>query len=277
VVELEPRGSPLFRIIDAPLWHRVRHNPLDFLCQVIPPESPRCASDSDFLRQYDDSMARMVHALTTPDTWFNRHYPGYRDGPVAYFCAEFGLHAFGADLFRRPRRAGRRSLQVGFRSRRADDRRRMFYIKGYFDQRLRLDGWQQDSDEEYDVTRTPLEPVVGPNREPVLATVETAGRPVQVRAWRHHGRPDPVYLLDNQSRGQPPRRPGPDEQLYAGGPALRLRQEWILGAGGGAGAPRHRHQSVGVARHEGHAAFMMLERIRSMPSRACRSPRLCVR
>ena len=35
----------------------------------------------------------------------------------------------------------------------------LFYMKGYFDQRLRLDGWQEDSDEEYDVSLTPLVPV----------------------------------------------------------------------------------------------------------------------
>ena len=252
----------LFRIIDAPLWHRVRHNPLDFLCQVDPARVAACASDSDFLRQYDDSMARMVHALTTPDTWFNRHYPGYRDGPVAYFCAEFGLHASV------PIYSGGLGVLAGDHCKSASDLGvpmigvGLFYIKGYFDQRLRLDGWQQDSDEEYDVTRTPLEPVVGPNREPVLATVETAGRPVQVRAWRIMVGRIPVYLLDTNLEANHPDDRGLMNKLYAGGPALRLRQEWILGAGG-----VRVLRAIGINpsvwhANEGHAAFMMLERIR---------------
>ncbi|HZE74092.1 MAG TPA: alpha-glucan family phosphorylase [Gemmatimonadales bacterium] len=252
----------LFRIIDAPLWHRVRHNPLDFLCQVDPARVAACASDSDFLRQYDDSMARMVHALTTPDTWFNRHYPGYHDGPVAYFCAEFGLHASV------PIYSGGLGVLAGDHCKSASDLGvpmigvGLFYIKGYFDQRLRLDGWQQDSDEEYDVTRTPLEPVVGPNREPVLATVETAGRPVQVRAWRIMVGRIPVYLLDTNLEANHPDDRGLMNKLYAGGPALRLRQEWILGAGG-----VRVLRAIGINpsvwhANEGHAAFMMLERIR---------------
>ena len=252
----------LFRAIDPPLWHRVRHNPLDFLCQVDPARVAACASDSDFLRQYDEVMARMAHALTTPDTWFNRYYPDFQDGPVAYFCAEFGLHATV------PIYSGGLGVLAGDHCKSASDLGvpivgvGLFYIKGYFDQRLRLDGWQEDSDEEYDISRTPLEPVVGPNRESVLATVETAGRPVQVRAWRIMVGRIPVYLLDTNLETNHPDDRGLMNKLYAGGPALRLRQEWILGAGG-----VRVLRAVGINpsvwhANEGHAAFMMLERIR---------------
>src|SRR6185503_3763970 len=138
----------------------------------------------------------------------------------------------------------------------------LFYMKGYFDQRLRLDGWQQDSDEEYDITRTPLEPVLGPNHEPILATVETAGRPVYVRAWRVMVGRIPVYLLDTNVEMNHPADRGLMNKLYAGGPALRLQQEWILGAGG-----VRVLRALGINpsvwhANEGHAAFMMIERMR---------------
>ena len=58
----------------------------------IPPAIAACASDSDFLRRYDDVMARLAHGTTSPDTWFAQRYPGLDGRPVAYFCAEFGLH-----------------------------------------------------------------------------------------------------------------------------------------------------------------------------------------
>jgi starch phosphorylase len=252
----------LFRSIDAPLWHQVRHNPLDFLCQVDPARIAAAASQSDFLRQYDEVMSRMAHALTSTDTWFNRHYPGYADGPVAYFCAEFGLHASV------PIYSGGLGVLAGDHCKSASDLAvpmvgvGLFYMKGYFDQRLRLDGWQQDSDEEYDITRTPLEPVLGPNHEPILATVETAGRPVYVRAWRVMVGRIPVYLLDTNVEMNHPADRGLMNKLYAGGPALRLRQEWILGAGG-----VRVLRALGINpsvwhANEGHAAFMMIERIR---------------
>ena len=261
----EARG--LFRSIDPLLWHRVRHNPIDFLCQVDPARIAACASDADFLRQYDEVMGRMTHELTTPDTWFNRAYAGYSDGPLAYFCAEFGLHASV------PIYSGGLGVLAGDHCKSASDLGvpmigvGLFYMKGYFDQRLRLDGWQEDSDEEYDVSRTPLEPVLGPHREPFHATVETAGRPVQVRAWRMMVGRVPVYLLDTNLEANHPEDRLLMNKLYAGGPELRLRQEWILGAGG-----VRMLRAVGINpavwhANEGHAAFMMVERIRELTAR----------
>ncbi|HEV2083977.1 MAG TPA: DUF3417 domain-containing protein, partial [Gemmatimonadales bacterium] len=50
----------LFHSIDEALWHRTRHNPLELLCRVDPARIAACASDSDFLRRYDDVMERMA-------------------------------------------------------------------------------------------------------------------------------------------------------------------------------------------------------------------------
>jgi starch phosphorylase len=130
------------------------------------------------------------------------------------------------------------------------------YMKGYFDQRLRLDGWQEDSDDEYDISLTPLEPVSGPQGRPYLTTVETSGRPVHVRAWRMMVGRVPIYLLDTNLELNHPDDRGLMNKLYAGGPELRVRQEWILGVGGvrvlralGGGAPGPRPQRV----HHPHA------------------------
>ena len=77
-------------------------------------------------------------------------------------------------------------------------------MKGYFDQRLRVDGWQEDSDEEYDVSLTPVTLISGPNRQPFLTVVETSGRPVQVRAWRVMVGRVPLYLLDTNLEANHP-------------------------------------------------------------------------
>ena len=68
-------------------------------------------------------------------------------------------------------------------------------------------------------------------------------------------------------------------KLYAGGPELRLRQEWILGVGG---VRVLRAMGIDPAvwhANEGHAAFMMVERLRELivagailPGRRARGP-----
>ena len=252
----------LFRSIDPALWHLTRHNPLELLCRVDPARIAACASDADFLRRYDAVMARMQHETSSGDTWFAEANPDLDGRPVAYFCAEFGLHSSV------PIYSGGLGVLAGDHCKAASDLGvplvgvGLFYMKGYFDQRLRLDGWQEDSDEEYDVTLTPLEPVPGPRNQPYLAVVETSGRPVHVRAWRMMVGRAPIILLDTNLELNHADDRELMNKLYAGGPELRVRQEWILGVGG-VRVLRAMGIDPGVWHaNEGHAAFMMIERIR---------------
>ena len=258
----EARG--LFQSIDEPLWRDTRHNPLELLCRVDPARIAACASDSDFLRRYDDVMERMAREADHGDTWFARNYPDLNRGPVAYFCAEFGLHSSV------PIYSGGLGVLAGDHCKSASDLGvpmvgvGLFYRKGYFDQRLTLDGWQEDSDVEYDVSATPLVPVPESSHQPWLTTVETFGRPVHVRAWRMMVGRVPIYLLDTNLEANHPEDRGLMNKLYAGGPELRLRQEWILGVGG---VRVLRAMGIDPAvwhANEGHAAFMMIERLREL-------------
>jgi glycogen phosphorylase len=254
----------LFQSIDEPLWHYTRHNPLELLCRVDPARIAACASDSDFLRRYDDVMERMEREADHGETWFARNYPDLNGRPVAYFCAEFGLHNSV------PIYSGGLGVLAGDHCKAASDLGvpmvgvGLFYRKGYFDQRLTLDGWQEDSDVEYDVSATPLTPVAASPHQPWLTTVQTFGRPVHVRAWKMMVGRVPIYLLDTNLEANHPEDRGLMNKLYAGGPELRLRQEWILGVGG-VRVLRSLGIDPGVWHaNEGHAAFMMVERLREM-------------
>ena len=254
----------LFQSIDVALWHHTGHNPLELLCRVEPARLAACASDSDFLRRYDAVMQRMEHEADHSDTWFARNYPDLNGRPVAYFCAEFGLHNSV------PIYSGGLGVLAGDHCKSASDLGvplvavGLFYRKGYFDQRLTLEGWQEDSDEEYDVSATPLVPVMGSGRQPWLTTVQTSGRPVHVRAWQVMVGRVPIYLLDTNLDANHPDDRGLMNKLYAGGPELRVRQEWILGVGG-VRVLRAMGIDPGVWHaNEGHAGFMFIERLREL-------------
>jgi starch phosphorylase len=53
-------------------------------------------------------------------------------------------------------------------------------------------------------------------------------------------------------------------KLYAGGPALRLRQEWLLGVGGVRVLRALKYDPSAWHANEGHASFMMVERVREL-------------
>ena len=254
----------LLRSIDPPMWRETRHNPIEMLREVSPSRLERLAHDPEFLARYDRVVNWVASDQQHDRTWFCRRYPELQTTPVAYFCAEFGLHNSVAIY------SGGLGILAGDHCKTASDLGLplvgigLSYMKGYFDQRLRADGWQEDSDEHVDPALTPLLEVRGPRGEPYLAVVETFGRPVHLRVWTMKVGRIPLYLLDTNLEENDPEDRMLLSKLYAGGPDLRLRQEWLLGVGG-----VRVLRAVGIDpgvwhANEGHAAFMLLERLREL-------------
>jgi starch phosphorylase len=261
------RARVLFALIDPVLWRITRHNPIALLRRVDPEKLEACAGDSQFLQLYEEVTAELERERTGSDTWFAHAFPGINAGPVAYFSAEFGLHnsvpiysgglgVLAGDHCKASSDLGIPLVAVG-----------PFYTKGYFDQKLRLDGWQEDSDDKFDPAITPIRPLKGPSGEAYLATVEADGRPVRVGAWRMKVGRVPIYLLDTDLEENHPEDRQLLHQLYSPGVELRLRQEWILGVGG-----VRVLRALGIEpsvwhANEGHAAFMPVERVRELTAK----------
>jgi len=254
----------LFRAIDQPLWHLTRHNPIELLLRVDPARLDGCAGDPGFMRRYDAVLEKLHRATSGTDTWYRRSHADLEDQPVAYFCAEFGFHNSV------PIYSGGLGVLAGDHCKAASDLGvplvavGLLYTKGYFDQRIRLDGRQEDAEEVFDPAVSPLIPVLGPGNEPHLAAIETSGRPVYVGAWRMMVGRVPVYLLDTRLERNDPEDRVLSDRLYAGGPGLRLRQEWILGVGGVRLLRAVGLDPGGWHANEGHTVFMFLERVREL-------------
>ena len=258
------RARELFRAIDANLWHRMRHNPLELLQRVEPGRLQAVSQDTTFLAQYDEVMASFATLESREETWFEEHHHALNGRPIAYFCAEFALHnsipvysgglgVLAGDHCKAASDLGVPLVAVG-----------LFYVKGYFDQHLRADGWQEDSDEVINTSTTPLAPVLGPGGEPSLVTLCSEGHEVHVGAWRLMVGRVPVYLLDTDLERNDPADRELSQKLYTGNPKLRLKQEWVLGVAG-----VRVLRALGIdpgAWHanEGHAAFMYVERLREL-------------
>ena len=254
----------LFRSIDPTLWRLTRHNPFALLRRVEPARLAACAADPEFLRQYDALMEQAAREASNAGTWYATTYPDLTSSTVAYFCAEFGLHNSV------PIYSGGLGILAGDQCKAASDLGvplvgiGLLYTRGYFDQRLRLDGWQEDADERFDVSLTPLERVLGPGGAPAVITVPTGGRAVGVGAWRVMVGRVPVYLLDTDLEQNDPADRELSHRLYGGAHDLRMRQEWILGVGGVRVLRALGLQPATWHANEGHAAFMLLERVREL-------------
>jgi glycogen phosphorylase len=254
----------LFRSIDPVLWHRTRHNPIAVLQQAGAARLAECATHPEFLRLYDAVREKAERDAQETDTWFARAAQDRPGGTVAYFCAEFGLHSSV------PIYAGGLGVLAGDHCKGASDLGvplvgvGLAYTKGYFDQVVGLDGWQQDASEPFNPAVTPLEWVENAEGGRRLVTIEMSGRRVHVGAWRMHVGRVPLYLLDTNLEGNDPADREISHALYAGGRMHRLRQEWLLGVGGVRVLRALGIDPAAWHANEGHAAFMMVERVREL-------------
>ncbi|MDP2957242.1 MAG: alpha-glucan family phosphorylase [Longimicrobiales bacterium] len=257
------RARWMLRAIDPVLWSATRHNPVAMLKRVSPHRLAHCASDPDFLSLYDRTMADFWEMRESAETWFSHRYPDVNHGnPVAYFCAEFGLHnsipiysgglgVLAGDHCKAASDLGVPLIGVG-----------LLYSKGYFDQKLNLEGWQEDSDEAFDPNVMPLTRLTGPGGTLAMASVSTAGRQVHVGAWLLEAGRVKLYLLDTNLPENHEEDRELTYKLYSGGQEHRLKQEWILGVGGVRVLRTLGLHPGAWHANEGHASFMLVERLR---------------
>jgi starch phosphorylase len=257
------QARALFRRIDPIAWRQLQHNPIAMLRELPAERLEALIRDTDFLAHYDQVMEWFAVESTSTAGWFRDQYPAIAtDRPIAYFCAEFGLHNSV------PIYSGGLGVLAGDHCKTASDLALpfvgigLFYKKGYFDQHVRPDGWQEDGDDQIDPELTPLVPVATSTGQAWHTALSTSGRTIYVRAWTMMVGRAPLYLLDTDLEENDPEDRTLTSKLYSGGLPMRLRQEWVLGVGG-----VRVLRALGVApaawhANEGHAAFMMLERVR---------------
>ncbi len=221
--------------------------------------------DTDFMARYTTILEQFdAYMANGRAHWFARHHGTDLPGPVAYFCAEYGLHES------LPIYSGGLGILAGDHLSAASDMALpligvgLFYRRGYFRQTIDADGHQEHDYVQLDAERLPLRRVVDRVGEPLLVPVELPGRVVHAAVWLAQVGRVPLLLLDTDI-------PENDEAdrpithiLYVRGREMRLHQELILGVGG-----VRTLRALGIAPsawhlNEGHSAFMLVEQAREL-------------
>lgn len=184
--------------------------------------------------------------------------------PVAYFCAEYGVHnslplysgglgVLAGDHLKSASDLGLPLVAVG-----------LLYHYGYFRQRLNLVGWQEEFYGETDPARLPLHSVKTADGAPLLVEVLIRERSVLAQVWRADIGRVPLYLLDTNIAANQETDRWVTGHLYGGDRETRIVQEMLLGIGG-----VRLLRKLGIKPHvfhlnEGHSAFLTLELAREL-------------
>jgi starch phosphorylase len=267
-------GEPLFRSIDPFRWRMCRQNPVRLL-QEAPEESleraaitPPLVARAEALR--DALEADKARPLREAGDATAEH-------PVAFFCAEFGVHrslpiysgglgVLAGDILKEASDRGLPMVGVG-----------LLYRQGYFHQRVDAGGWQHEYWYGTDPERRPCARITGDDGLPLVLKVPIWGEEVAAHVWRVEVGKVPLLLLDTDLPENTPKQRFITSRLYEGNRQIRLAQYGLLGVGG-----LRMLEALGIEpgvihMNEGHPAAATLEGIRREMARGAPFKEACDR
>jgi glycogen phosphorylase len=132
-------GKDVFRSIDEDRWQLCGENPVRLLQEVSSEKLARAAGDRDLLARIASLEDAFAADLERPFAG-----PMTRERPIAFLCAEYGVHqslpiysgglgGLAGDLLKEASDRALPLVAVG-----------LLYRQGYFRQRLDVSGWQQE-------------------------------------------------------------------------------------------------------------------------------------
>ncbi len=250
-------GPDVFRAVDPERWQAAAGNPVRLLQEASGDALARAAADPALIARAEAVERALGDDLARPASGDEEH-------PVAFFCAEFGVHAS------LPIYSGGLGVLAGDILKAASDRAvplvgiGLMYRRGYFRQRIDHTGWQQEAWVPTDPARTPAVLVTtGDERTPLRVTVPIGDEDVTAQVWRVDVGRVPLLLLDADLPQNSRVARWTTERLYDSDERTRLAQYVLLGAGGMAVLRALGVEPGVVHMNEGHAAFAALEAART--------------
>ena len=220
-----PGGRGLFRQFGTHRFNLSGENPVRFLRDLPERLLLEAATDDAYLHRVsavaevlDDDLARPART-------------DLGNGPIAFLCAEFGVHAS------LPVYSGGLGVLAGDLLKEASDQAvplvgvGLLYRRGYFHQRVDRTGWQQEYWIEVDPEMLPTVRVTGADSRPLTISIPVWDGHVAAHVWRTDVGRVPLYLLDTEIAENSPLHRWVSARLYEGSHTIRLAQYALLGVG----------------------------------------------
>lgn len=257
-------GAGIFRDLDPEIWEECEQNPRRLLAKTSAYRLAEAATDPVYLervRRLDESFQSY---MASGRGWTISDPKITPERPVAYFCAEFGVHNS------LPLYSGGLGILAGDHLKSASDLRLplvavgLLYRYGYFRQRLRNDGWQEEQYRETFPNELPITLIKNDDGAPMRIEVSIRERNVLAQVWRADVGTVQLYLLDTNIPENVETDRWVTGHLYGGDRETRIVQEMLLGIGG-----VRLLRKLGVTPYvyhlnEGHSAFLTLELAREV-------------
>ena len=254
-------ADQLWKRLDPDLWQATQ-NPWVIL-QTVSKEKILAALAEPEFHQRLDTVLRQNRESYRTDAWFQRKHRGVALTSIAYFSMEFmltealpiysgGLGNVAGDQLKAASDLGVPVVGVG-----------LLYGQGYFRQDFDAEGRQQALYPINDPGQLPIRPLRQPNGEWLRLQIQLPESKIWLRCWEASVGRTKLYLLDANDFSNTAAHRCITSELYGGDAEMRLKQEIVLGIGGWRLLRALGLQPEVCHLNEGHAAFAVLERVRS--------------
>lgn len=260
-----PGARGLFMALNPQAWQNTDHNPVRMIEEVAPERLHALSSSDAYLAFYEQVLrefdAYMARGLENVDENLRT------DSPVAYFSTEYGLHE-SLTIY-----SGGLGVLSGDHLKSASDLRLplvavgLLYKNGYFRQTIDKNGRQIANYPENNFDALPVEAVLDANGEHISIQLDLPGRTLHALIWLVRVGRIQLYLLDTDTPLNTEDDRKITARLYEADRDYRLRQEMLLGMGGVRLLRRMGIRPSVYHINEGHSAFLLIERIRSLMER----------
>ncbi|HZH34270.1 MAG TPA: alpha-glucan family phosphorylase [Pyrinomonadaceae bacterium] len=252
-------GASVFRNLDPHLWEQTEQNPRRLLQEISALRLWQAAADAAFVGRVENLASRFEDYLAQDFQSFGSDRKITPENPVAYFCAEYGVHNS------LPLYSGGLGILAGDHLKSASDLRLplvaigLFYRFGYFRQKMSADGYQLEDYQESKAENLAIAPVLDANGERVKVSIRMRGRDVAAQAWLAEVGRVKLYLLDTNIEENDEIDRLITGHLYGGDKETRVVQEMLLGIGGVRLLRKLNIEPSVFHLNEGHSAFLTLE------------------
>src|SRR5262245_2502810 len=253
----------LFARLHPALWDAVGHSPKAMLKRLDEQRLTAAASDPVFLNSFN-------RVLSAFDSYHSEPVP--RQNPtlfqqgdlIAYFCAEFGFHES------LPIYSGGLGILAGDHCKAASDAQLPFvavgllYRQGYFVQTIDGEGNQRAEYFDSDFEDLPIAPMQREDGSELTVDIRLPGRDVRAKVWQARIGHVGLFLLDTDLPENSEHDRDIAHRLYGGDHTTRIEQEMVPGSGRVRALAAMDIRPTVWHINEGHAAFLILERVRSL-------------
>ncbi|HAQ60907.1 TPA: alpha-glucan phosphorylase, partial [Candidatus Delongbacteria bacterium] len=263
----DKEAERLYRRINPELFRNVKHNPVEFLHRLSSEDMDKLSKDNGFLYELNKVYDKFKRYMSFEGYYTDENgddIPTHSDDIIAYFSMEFGMHesvaiysgglgVLAGDYLKAASDTGIPLYGIG-----------LLYTYGYMNQRIAIDGFQQEEYLENKWYLKAVKETTDANGEPLIFPMKIKGHNVWIKIWEIDVGKIKLYLLDTNIPQNDISARCITDHLYIADKHLRIQQEIILGQGGLKALDLLGIKPKVFHLNEGHSAFLIVERLKQL-------------